>query len=317
MSVTNLSAADNAIPEIWAARVLRDMLRKSDWAGLSGQPGMGHPITRYEEILNGPGDKINVTTTSALVGAGKTDEQTLEGQEEALSLGTTQLTPVLYRHAVRMGRLAAQKSVVDLREEAKVRLAEWAAVKIDNARFTAATLSSGSPNVSYSAGRSSIGTVAVGDKLTAAEVMGVRKVMITQNATPLVAKNGSPMFGMFITPKQHYDLQQDSGYNTAVLQGSPRGAENEWFSGSVAVIAGVALFVSTRVPTATDGAASAQVARNPVFGAEALIEGWGNNVSWDEDHFDYGGEFGVAIKFGFQAKRGLAKQNLLFYCASS
>ena len=71
------------------------------------------------------------------MGAGVTGDAVpaLVSNEEALSTSEMKVAPVLFRHAVRVNRRANKKAIVDLREEARMRLSEWGLTKVDNKRF--------------------------------------------------------------------------------------------------------------------------------------------------------------------------------------
>lgn len=332
MAVTTPTNVDTAIPEIWAARVMRVLLRDAFWSRFAGGVGSGMPIIQQTEILNKPGDLIHIQTTGALVGAGVSgDTSALVSNEEALSTSEMKVAPLLYRHAVRVNRRANKKAIVDLREEARMRLSEWGLTKVDNKRFaqfssvTNADIPEGAGydqpntytvgggfNTGAAAGNFGPAAVAAGEKLTVAELQKLRYHLSNQNASPFKVE-GMPFYALVVEPAVAYHLKQDTSYSNYLRDAAPRGMDNPLFTGAVAMIDGIVIFQHFNTVTATDGAASLRVARNLAFGAEAFVEGWDENVSWAEDTFDYDLEWGVAYAFAFQARRALEKNSMIVY----
>src|SRR5687767_4203000 len=136
MASTTPTNVDSSIPELWAKLTLRDHLVAGFWKNMIGSEGSSSPIIQKTELLNNPGDTIHIQTTAPLAGAGvEGDTAVLEGNEEALATGSKKVIPVLYRHAVRINRRSNKKSIVELRAEARMRLAEWGEEKMDDKRF--------------------------------------------------------------------------------------------------------------------------------------------------------------------------------------
>ena len=136
MTATTPTHVDTSINEVWAKKVLRDHLRDGFWGRFTGPEGSGAPIIQKTELLNAPGDTIHIQVTSPLSGAGVSGDTTaLEGSEENLTTSEMTVIPVFYRHGVRWYRRANKKSILDLRSEAQMRLAEWGGEKMDDLRF--------------------------------------------------------------------------------------------------------------------------------------------------------------------------------------
>ena len=335
MASTTPTNVDTSIPELWAARVMRDMLRDTFWSQFTGGVGSGMPIIQQTELLNKPGDLIHVQTTGALTGAGQTgDTSVLEGNEEALSTSEIKVAPMLYRHAVKINRRANKKSIIDLREEARLRLGEWGKEKVDDkrfAQFVSVTNSDIPENTGYdapnsytvgggfstdaAAGNYGPAAVATTEKLTVAEIQKIRYNLKAQNCNPFKV-NGLPWYALIISPEVEYDLKQDSTYQNYLLYAASRGMDNPVFNGAVANVDGIVIYSHFNVPTASDGVSSARVARNIAFGAEAFVEAWDEDVSWVEDEFDYKHHWGVGYSFAFQARRALEKNSMLVYTAA-
>lgn len=321
MAATTPFDVDSAIPELWAKLTLRDMLRGGFWANKVGGEGSRSPVIRVTDLLNSSGDAINIQLTSPLAGSGVAgDETALEGSEEALSTSQIKVVPLLYRHAVRSYRRAQKKSIVDLRQEAKLRLAEWGQEKMDDVRFanyvSSATFNGEvyTPNTfTEDVGAGGVpGDVDAGDDLDVVLIQRAKVTMYGNRALPLKTMDGNEFFGLVAHQNSIYDLKRDAEYVSWVKDAEVRGKDNPFFQGSIAMIDGVAIFQHSNVPTAADGNA-VSVSRNIMFGAEAFIEGLDEGVTWVEDTFDYENQFGIAYSFAFQPRRGLAKNSMILY----
>lgn len=322
MATTTPTHVDSSIPELWAKLTLRDMLREGFWAKFVGGEGSRSPIIRRTDLLNSPGDTIHIQVTDPLAGAGVAGDVTaLEGSEENLATSSMKVIPLLYRHGVRTYRRAAKKSIIDLRAEAKMRLSEWGQEKMDDVRFTnfASTAAMNgetyTPNTfSEDAGTAGApGDVDAGDDLDVLLLQRAKVYMYNNRAIPLRTSDGNDFYALVAHPNSIYDLKQDASYVSWVKEAQVRGDGNPFFKGSVAMIDGILIFQHSNVPTALDGASSLPVSRNILFGAEAFVEGLDEGVSWAEDTFDYGNQFGIAYSFAFQPRRALAKNSMILY----
>ena len=331
MASTTPTHVDTSIKEVWAQRVLREHLVAGFWGKFAGPEGSGSPIIQKTELLNKPGDTIRIQVTTPLTGAGVSGDTTaLEGSEENLTTSEMTVVPVFYRHGVRWYRRANKKSILDLREEARMRLGEWGQEKMDDIRFAnfvqTSNLNSATytPNEYYVKGvadSSDVGTdittedIASGDHITVDDVQRIKLALVNQKAKPIKSVDGLPFYAMVVHPNCLYNLKRESEYRDWVREAHRRGADNPMFLGSTAILDGVILYEHPNVPVATntnpDGAV--QYATNIAFGAEAFCEGVDEAPSWDEDSFDYNNEFGIAYKFAFQPRRALALSSLLVY----
>ena len=325
MTATTPTHVDTSIPEIWARLTLRDSLRAGFWAKFAGAEGTRSPIIRRTDLLNNPGDTIHIAITDPLSGAGiQGDTATLEGNEENLLTADMKVIPDLYRHGVLFFRRANTKSILDLRNEAKMRLAEWGQEKMDDIRFANYVSGATMNGETYTPGFTVVGggvagpaDVAVGDTLTVDAIQRAKLKMYNNRAMPLRTRDGNDYFAMVVHPNALYNLKRESEYRDWVREAAVQGEGNPFFQGAVAMIDGVVLYQHNNVTTATDGAASAVVARNIMFGAEAFVEGISEDPHWNEDDFDYGNRLGIAYAFAFQPRRALAKNSLIVYSAAA
>jgi len=324
LTATTPTHVDSSIPEIWARLTLRDSLRSGFWAKFAGAEGSRSPIIRRTDLLNNPGDTIHISVTGPLVGAGiQGDTTLLEGAEENLTTSDMLVIPDIYRHGVLFYRRANVKSMLDLRSEAQMRLAEWGQEKMDDLRFASYVSAANLNGATYVplftvAGGGVVGAadVVATDVLTVDVIQRAKLAMYNNRAMPLRTSDGNDYFGMVCHPNSLYNLKRDQEYRDWVKDAEVRGAGNPFFQGAVAMIDGVVLYQHNNVITANDGGASATVARNIMFGAEAFVEGISEDPHWNEDDFDYGNRHGVAYAFAIQCRRALPKNSLIVYSAA-
>ena len=324
MTVTTPTSIDSSIPEIWAKQVLRDSLRMGFWANKVGGEGSRMPIIRKTELLNNAGDSIHVEITNPLAGGGQSgDTSALTGNEEEITTTEKKIIPVLYRHAVRLNRRARKKSIIDLLEEAKMRLTEWGGEKMDDLRFaaynSAAALHSETytPYVRVVGGGTGVGDVATTDTLDVATIMQAKLDLYNNRALPLKDGGGRDFFMAVVHPNTLYNLKRSTEYGNWVRDAGVRGENNPLFIGATAMIDGVLIFEHNNVPVTLDGASSNAVSHNIVFGAEAFIEGADEDPHFSGDTFDYGLETGVGYEFAFESRRALEKNSTQLLAAAT
>ena len=319
MASTTPLNVESSIREVWASEVLREHLVSGFWGKFVGGEGSTMPIVQKTELLDKPGDTIHIQSTVPLSGAGVTGDTTaLIGSEENLTTAEILVVPIFYRHGVRWYRRADKKSIVGLREEASMRLAEWGTQKMDALRFASyVDVSTVAANIFASVGGAGtkLGVTAAAGKLTSLDIQTIKLRLTNQKAKPLYTSAGEPVYGLVVHPNVMFDLKRDAEYRDWVQQAHIRGADNPFFKGATAMIDGVVLFEHPNVQTytATDASKAAECI---AFGQGAFVEGVDENVSWDEMDFDYGNEFGIAYKFAMESKRALKLNSLVCYLSA-
>lgn len=325
---TTPANVDSSIPEIWSGRVLREHLRSGFWGKF-----IGSAIVQQLELLNKPGDKIHIQVTNPLTGSGVVgDTALLQGNEENLTSSEITCIPEVIRHAVRTYRRANKKSILDLRSEARMRLAEWGEETMDDKRFLNflsvaldGVASFGgdhgaetyTPNVYVVGGGTDEGDIEAADTLSVEALQEISLKLYEQKAKPL-KDGGEEFFALVTSPRSLHALKREAEYRDWVREAHVRGADNPMFKGAVAVIDGMVIYRHTNVPTASDGGAGGTVPYSTgiAFGAEAFVEAVDETTSWDEESFDYGNELGVAYGFAFEPRRALELSSVKVYASS-
>lgn len=329
MSSTTPTNVDTSIPEIWASEILRTSKVKGFWGRFAGGEGSGAPIVQKSQLLNEPGDLLHIQTTSPLTGAGITgDTAVLEGSEENLTTSEIKVSPLQYRHGVRVFRRAGKKSIVDLRGEASLRLEEWVAAKMDAVRFekfAATSLPSPLGSETYTPNAYAVGhgtsavtvdSIVAADKLTVLALQTLKLNLVNNLANPMDV-DGFPHYVLVTHPNATFQLKQESRYESWVREAEIRGASNPFFRGALAVIDGIVIYEHPSVARATNAnGVPCKAATSIAFGANAFVEGLDENTTAHEKLFDYDNEYGVAYRFAFQPRRGLEKDSMLVYVAA-
>jgi len=323
---TTPTNVDSSIEEVWARRTLREHLVSGFWGKFVGPVGSGAPIIQQTELKGAPGDRIHIQVTAPLSGAGISgDTALLTGQEENLTTSEILIEPVLYRHGVRWYRRANKKSIIGLREEGRMRLAEWGMAKMDAMRFSQfiSTDEADVPDATYTANEYFVGgdatptvdEIASGDDLDVAELQKIKLALKLQHARPVMDRDGQPFYFIVMHPNVAYNLKQDTRYEAWQREANVRSEKNPLFTGALGVVDGMVLYEHESVPLANN-VTPLQYATNVAFGAEAFVEGVDETVTWKEEEFDYGNEFGIGYSFAFQPRRALALSSLLVYTAA-
>ena len=309
MTVTTPTHVATSIPRKYAMRVLRDMLKDTFWDRFTSKPGGGGAVIRQTELENKPGETVYIQVTAPLTGTGVTELEQLEGNEENLTTSELTLTPTYIRHGVRLYRRAEKKSMLDLREEARMRLAEWARDRLDSIRFekwsdpAVAGYPAASHKVRYIGGGTGVDDISVGDLVTLAEISKSKYILRDNKGLPFKI-NGGEFYVLVVDPWVEFSIKvTDTAYAQAQREAGLRGTQNPLFTGAQAIWDGVVIHAADRVVTG-DNATSVRYAKNLMFGREAFIEAFGGGQSWVEETFDYKNEWGVAYGFDYGCKRG-------------
>jgi len=321
---TTPTNVDSSIPEVWAMDTLREHLREGFWGRF-----IGSAIVQKSELL-GAGDTLHIQVTNPLSGSGvEGDVALLQGNEENLTTSEIKCMPKLIRHGVRTYRRADKKSILDLRSEARSRLAEWGAEVMDDKRFlnfSVASLTGGvnfggdhgaetyTPNTYIVGGGTDEDDLVAGDTLTVDAVQEIALKLYEQKAKP-VRIDGNEYFALVVAPRALHSLKRESEYRDWVREAHVRGPENPFFRGATAIIDGVVLFRHTNVITGTN-ATAVPYCQGIAFGAEAFVEAVDESPNWAEESFDYGNELGVGYGFAFEPRRALELSSVQVYCSN-
>ena len=265
------------------------------------------------ETQKAAGDRITIGLRMLLTGAGIQGDDTLEGNEEALTLYSDNVFINQLRHATRSkGKMSEQRVPWSVREENRTALKDWWAERLEqwaanqlagntaqtDTRYTgnqatitvdAAHLLIAGPNGIASSAETSISATTsfgTGNYLTLTDIdrAVVRAKTLTPKIRPIRA-GGKDWYVMFLHPYQVGPLRNDAAASNswatlqrAAVQGGDL-TENPIFTGALGVYNQVILHEWSYLPTAVSASAAAtNVIRRAVFaGAQAGAMAYGQD----------------------------------------
>lgn len=328
MSVTSYGVNDTLSNKLWAKKLTAEGLKKTFFGKFMGSSA-NNMIHVKTETSKAAGDKVTFGLRMQLTGDGKTEGQTLEGNEEAL---TTYADSILINelvHAVRVksdNTIDAQRVPFSLRAEAKDGLQDWFEGRFDEVMFkhlcgysaeTRATYIGSNTITAPSSTRiiratGSDDATVNGDSTKTFNLNYIDDAVTTAKvASPLIRPikvGGKDKWVMFLHPYQVNSMRKSTStgqwldIQKAALSGG-EGKDSPIYSGALGEYNGVVLHESTRVPNGVSNAGAAQTStrRAVLCGAQAGAVAWGQkhagegmNFKWVEDLFDYERELGVS-----------------------
>ena len=257
------------------------------------------------------GDTITIPLLMKLTGAGVSGDDTLEGNEEALTYRNMAVTINQIRNGVRLkGKFEEKKSKLKMRTDARTALQTWLTEKIDSMLFTALTANPTSDRIVYaSSAKTEVGTTAA-DKFTT-DIIGKAKRIATTDSNarirPVKVNKGN-YYVMVIDPWQARDLKSDEKWLAAQQHAALRGLDNPIFTGALGLYDGVVIHENDQISRTATGASGIKVGHALFLGAQAAAFAEGAPVEWNEDDFDYHNQKGFAIGRIF----GVAKSKYKF-----
>ncbi len=311
---------NEVIMKAWAKNTWEAAIEETFFNKFTGRDA-GSVIQIKEELAKGAGMSINIPLLMQLNGPGVLGDNTLEGNEEALTYRSFDVFLQRVRNAVRIaGKYEEHKTQINMRQDAKTQLARWLADYIDKSIFAVLTgiMPTGfttttfpfplsdptSDRVIYGGGKTSEGAITPADKFTA-DMIGVAKRKALEDKSKrmhTIHDQGRDLFIMVIDPYQARDLRNDTKWLRAQELANVRGEKNPIFSGALGLYDGVIIHESTRVPRTDTGASDGKVGHAVFLGAQAVVFAEGENPEWVEDTFDYGNQWGTSFgrMFGLQ-----------------
>lgn len=334
MAMTEYGPNHPLAVRLWAKRLFVESLRETFIDRFIGTSDKNSIIQMRDELTKSAGDRVTFGLRLQLIGPGVQGDNTLEGNEEALTTYNDTIIIDQLRHAVRSkGKMSQQRVPFSVRSESMDGLKDWWSDRLDTwffnqvCGFTAQTdirytglqavLAPDSAHIYRPNSRTTDESLTTGDEMSLAHI----DVMIARAKGFQSAVNGSvPMrpvkykggeyYVMFIHPYQTHQLR--TNYNAgawadlqkARLLGSGSD-ENPIFTGGsfLGIYNSVVIHESVRVTNgvhSTTGAAVTNARRAVMCGAQAAAMATGRDdtgpekMNWVEELFDYNNQLGVA-----------------------
>ena len=325
-------AVTGLTPQLWDDEFFRDYVRMSRYKRYMGT-NEAAIFQIKEELTKRRGDRVTLALVNELTGAGVTGNTTLKGNEERLNSRSDTLIVDVLRHAVAVDDWDVQKSVIDLRNAARVQLREWAQKtlrdacttalgQVANVAFATATNAQRDTWQSDNRDRLVAGTTAFGTHATFASAISavtaaaqlspnILSLMkrIAQAASPkvkpvYVKEMDQEWYVAFIGPRAWRDLTEDNpttnGFLLAIRDARVRGIDNPLFTGDSLVWDGMILREIPEIAPvpAAIWSLSTIASIEPVYlcGAQAVGLAWAQRTKSTTDVDDYEFLHGVGVQ---------------------
>lgn len=250
-TLNTMTATDfaNGIPEWYDDAVFFDAEAKAFWTKHEGDEDSQAAILRKDDTrIQNAGQKIYYMSVSQLYGAGKTNENTLQGYEENFTIGQSYVETGLVRHAVSVSKFGEQLSLFKAYKKAGPALASWLARKKDNDMFEQLITTDYSSETTLFANDAADRTYLNSDcTFGYTEIEKGKLTLETMGAEPFywTTDNGTefPVYGCVIDSFDHYHLKGDQRYVDLQAEANIRGLKNPLFTGAVGMIDGMIIYV--------------------------------------------------------------------------
>lgn len=321
MAITAFGTNDAQTVKLWSKLTLREALKSTLFSKFLGTDKTSI-IQRLPDLEKSAGDQIKYDLLMQSTGSGVTGDNRLRDNEEALVYYQDTVTIDQLRNGHSFRRMSQQRTVHNMRMDAKTNLSDWFAGKFDDYMFRClcgdTTLTHGqtatapdSDHVIYSGDATSTATVGTNDQFTLADIDYC--VEAAKTLTPPIRPtrvNGKDMYVVVLHPYSVTDMRLDAAnsaytdWPTIQMWANKRGESNPIFTGALGVYNNCILFENTRLYSP-----SSNVYRNLFLGAQAGVFAIGNAydimeqqrvgkdnmMSWYEETDDYGNEKGIAV----------------------
>ena len=348
MATTFYGVNSSETVKLWARKLFHEAIGKT-WVSKFMGTGSDSVVQILTDAKKDKGDRVRVILRSLLTGAGTQEDNTLEGNEEALTTYVDDVVINQLRHAVRSaGKMTEQRVPFSVREEARMGLTDWWRERLEtslanqmagNADQTDTKYTGNNTAVAPSTGSATrliVGTPAGVDSHTTEASLSAttthaiklidldRAVAIAKVNTPRlrpVVVDGKKYFVGFLHPYAIRQLRADSAttgawfdLQKAQLQGG-KISDNPLLTGAEFVYNGCIFHEWQYLPVVDDAVTSnTSYRRGLICGAQAaaVAIGMGQNpekFSWEEELFDYGNQLGVSAGMIFGAKKMIFNSN--------
>lgn len=283
-----------------------------------------------DELQKGDGDNVKFSLGMLLDGAGRSENEVLEGNEVA---------PTFYQDSLKINqlrqastwytRIDTQRVSIDFREFSKAGLTDWWADRLDTAWINQVCSNTVQTDVKYTGMNATIApsnnNVAYYTKTTDADLDDVRALILrakllnssTYNQTKVrpVMIDGGEYWPVLVHPIVLNDIRATTEWkdNYRYAMGGGLIEKNPIFTGAAGVVDGAILYESDRVPPACDwniaalggdaGDGTSEIANTRVMalvGKGAIASAFGraggraDRYLWNEESWDYGNKNGIS-----------------------
>lgn len=331
MATTEFGVNSPQSVKIWSKLLLRESIYKTFAKKFMGS-GEDAIIQMLTDLEKSAGDTIKYDLLMQMSGYGVSGDAVLLGNEEAMVYRQDSVLVDQLRHGHAFRRMSQQRTLHDMRVDARKNLSDWWAARLDELLFgqLAGTFSAATsaPAGFQSHAGNTLASV-TGDsahyvnKATQAFRTDHIELLVekAKNASPIIRPariDGAELFALVVHPNCITDLRTSSTNNQwiEITKFANMGdvKNNPFFTGAVGMWANTVIYDSTRVPILSPG--GSQYARCLFLGAQSGViafanaysryeqeeVGRENMMSWYEEKQDYGNLKGVGCGAIFGVK---------------
>lgn len=319
MATKTYATGDAEVIKLWSKRLAREALKRTVIVSYIKDSGDAL-VTLETDTQKGRGDRVTVPLRYQFSGDGVTENETQEGNEEAIRTATDSLTINELSHAYRSNVTISQQRVpFKLAKEGNDGLADWWADRIDRIAFyhlagytpanalgggngkytgfnTVTAPTTGRQLWTEAATATDQDLDSTGDEMTLVMIDKARELAETGGSTnlvpirPIQGLPGNAKYVCFLHPTQVTSLRTSTATNNwmdlqkALLQGG-KGDESMIWKGGLGIYNETLLVSNNRVPNGVNsstGAAITTVRRAIFCGAQALITAYGQGFGPEE-----------------------------------
>lgn len=277
MSTTTFQSSSNLAIKVWSRKAFTDAVKATTYGKLVGTSDRSI-VQVKSELKKDKGDKITFGLRSLPTGVGVQEDETLEGNEEGLDFKDFAIFLGEKRHAIKVDlNLSAQRSMFDVRQEAKDALQEWLEDYLDTTFFEYLSgIGTGANGVSRYHPKGALGGNALqapsadriiygGTGITAPAQLTATDTMTfavldkvaerLKRASPTMRKasfDGKNVWVVLMSPEQVNDLRSNAGAGQwqDIAKSMLQGGKLSMFEGeALGVYRDMLLMESTRTPT--------------------------------------------------------------------
>lgn len=301
MPDTTIATGDAVTVKRWDPKFVKQANKKIFFASMTGKDENNIVQTKLD-LTKGPGDRITIPLFPRFAGAGVQGDVDIEGNEEAITPQSDNVSIDFYANAFRVGGLLTeQRSPDELRRTAREQLSIWLGEKVDQLGFDAIEAS---PTLIYSENSDTLtkngptASVVAADLIEPHMASFLRHAANTQSPKiKAIKQGGRDTFVLLMHPHCAYDMKNDSTYTNYHRDADVRDPKDNYlFKAGMGTIDDVLLYEHENVAVATTwGAGAVYGARNKFMGAQAMALAWARFPFLVEKRFQYGTKWGAMV----------------------
>lgn len=304
----------------WTDELFKQAIRDTAGFRFMGK-GSSNMITVVDDLKRGKGDVVKTHLRLKLSGAGVSNGQALEGNEEQIVVHQDEITIGLLRHAViDDGEMGEQRVPWEFRPVARDALHDWFVERWDTWLFNQLCGNAAQTDGRYNGFNTPVAPTNVYlDATSSASIDSANTfrlamvdyaVEVARNATYPVRPlriNGKSVYVLFMHDYQFTDLKREfstGGFGDIYKQVLAGGeiAKNPIIAGADFIYNNVLIYQNSYLPTISGLGAAADTCKRAVLcGQQALGMAFGKGYTagsfdWVEEKFDYQDNLGIAGK---------------------